>query len=217
MTKETSSMEYTDPINKEVEPDYVDPNPTVPEKLPKVIPGYITKYWYLGASGNDQELPDDLPETESVFSATYSEEEQTAVDALLAEGGMDTVFPSSELPENMKMSKFLGVYNLEAPLNEATLASPRKADPNDMGAIVKHYNSETSLWENVPDVEIIGDYVYASFTNLSPVAVMTYTEDEDKIPELPDPAVPGTGGEENPDQTEADGKSGEDQSETPTV
>lgn len=145
------------------------------ERLPKLIPGYIVRYWYLNQE-TENVIPDDIPDTSSVFSTEYKTEvEKAAAEALVAEleAGSSSVFVESELPANAEYGEFLGVYEVEANLNELTLASPVKVAPYTESAVVKHYNDETETWENVNDVQIIDGYVYAVFTDLSPVSVMT--------------------------------------------
>lgn len=145
------------------------------ERLPKLIPGWIMRYWYL-----QDNKPADYPDTSSEFRVTYdSEAQENAVKALEEEiaaavenGAEVSVFPQSEVPENMEYGEFLGVYNVSANLNELTLANPNKVEAYTDSAVVMHYNEESAAWEKVPS-EIIDGYVYATFESLSPVAVYT--------------------------------------------
>lgn len=124
-------------------------------------------------------LPDDAPNTSSVFKMSYSTEaSKQAVKALMNDiinYQENAPIFTSTLPEGAGFAEFNGVYNLEATPGERTLASPNKIEnPYVSGAVVLHYNEANDTWETV-DSEIEDGWVYATFDSFSPVAVyLTY-------------------------------------------
>ena len=153
----------------------------IKELLPKLTKGWRNE-WYIDKAKIPHE--DDYPDTNSEFSTKYEKPEVfQAVKEMLNETkeenpDIPTIF-TEELPavagksDSVEYGNFLGVYNLDAPVNEYTLASPKKVNKYTDSAVVLHFNEETKEWENVEDVQIIGGYVYAKFKSLSPVAVCT--------------------------------------------
>lgn len=153
----------------------------IKELLPKLTKGWRNE-WYIDKAKIPHE--DDYPDTNSEFSTKYEDPEVfQAVKEMLDETkeenpDIPAIF-TEELPavagksDSVEYGNFLGVYNLDAPVNEYTLASPKKVNKYTDSAVVLHFNEETKQWENVDDVKIIGGYVYAKFKSLSPVAVCT--------------------------------------------
>lgn len=153
----------------------------VKELLPKLTKGWRNE-WYIDKAKIPHE--DDYPETNSEFSTKYEKPEvfeavKSMLDETREENPNIPVIFTDDLPamngksDSVEYGSFLGVYNLDAPTGELTLASPKKVNKYTDSAVVLHYNETTKEWENVEDVQIIGGYVYAKFDSLSPVAVCT--------------------------------------------
>ena len=149
------------------------------EILPKIYLAVIPKYWY-------KEFPEGFPESSSIFSLEYdSEEEVEAVKEMEANlNTEESIVTPEDVPENERLSLYLGTYNVEGDPGVLTLLSPAKIGNKDAGAVAYHYISgdeddeETpGTWEKIEDAQVIDGYVWGTVESYSPIAVFTTKPD----------------------------------------
>jgi len=144
------------------------------EILPKIYLAVIPKYWFFP-------IPDH-PASSSEFSLKYdSEAEYDAVKEMEANlNTEDSIVTPEDIPENDKLSLYLGTYNVTGTPGELTLLSPQKIGNKDTGVVAYHYVStdeETGEWVKIEDAQIIDGYVYGTLESFSPIAVFTVKPD----------------------------------------
>lgn len=146
------------------------------EILPKIYLAVIPKYWYCP-------IPTDIPDSSSTFSLKYDKEsEYDAVKEMESKlNTEDSIVTPEDIPENDKLSLYLGTYNVVGAAGELTLLSPVKIGNKDTGVIAFHYidgeNEETGTWEKIEDAQIIDGYVWGTVESFSPIAVFTVKPD----------------------------------------
>lgn len=149
------------------------------EILPKIYLAAIPKYWRVG-------IPTDIPESSSVFSLHYdTDEEFDAVKEMEANlNTEESIVTPEDIPENEKLSLYLGTYNVVGTPGELTLLSPQKIGVKDTDVVAYHYipaaNEEEDspgVWEKIEDAQIIDGYVYGTLASFSPIAVFTIKPD----------------------------------------
>lgn len=146
------------------------------EILPKIYLAVIPKYWYAG-------IPNNYPETSSTFSLKYdSDAEYDAVKDMESKlNTEESIVTPEDIPENEKLSLYLGTYNVEGPAGELTLLNPNKIGNKDLGVVAYHYesgeNEETGTWTKIEDAQVIDGYVYGTVDSFSPIAVFTVKAD----------------------------------------
>lgn len=144
------------------------------EILPKIYLAVIPKYWFYP-------IPDH-PASSSEFSLKYdSEAEYDAVKEMEANlNTEDSIVTPEDIPENDKLSLYLGTYNVTGTPGELTLLSPQKIGNKDTGVVAFHYvptDEETGEWVKIEDAQIIDGYVYGTLESFSPIAVFTVKPD----------------------------------------
>lgn len=146
------------------------------EILPKIYLAVIPKYWY-------KSIPTDIPASSSVFSLKYdSEAELDAVKEMESKlNTEDSIVTPEDIPENEKLSLYLGTYNVTGTPGELTLLNPNKIGSKDVNVVAYHYvsgeNEETGTWEKIEDAQIVDGYVWGTLESFSPIAVFTVKPD----------------------------------------
>ena len=146
------------------------------ELLPKIYLAVIPKYWYAG-------IPNDIPVSSSTFSLKYAKDSDfDAVKEMEANlNTEDSIVTPEDIPENDKLSLYLGSYDVNGEPGELTLLSPNKIGNKDTGAIAYHFisgeNDVPGTWEKIEDTQVIDGYVWGTVDSFSPIAVFTTKPD----------------------------------------
>ncbi len=146
------------------------------EILPKLYLAVIPKYWYA-------KIPTDIPESSSSFSLKYDKDSDfDAVKEMESKLNTDeSIVTPEDIPENERLSLYLGTYNVEGTPGELTLLNPNKIGNKDTNTVAYHYvsgeNDETGTWEKIEDAQVIDGYVWGTLDSFSPIAVFTIKPD----------------------------------------
>lgn len=149
------------------------------EFLPKIYLAVIPKYWYAG-------IPTNIPESSSIFSLKYDKEsEYEAVKDMEANLNTDeSIVTPEDIPENERLSLYLGSYNVVGKPGELTLLNPNQIGNKDTDVVAYHYidgeegdETSTGVWEKIEDAQVIDGYVWGTLDSFSPIAVFTMKPD----------------------------------------
>lgn len=146
------------------------------EILPKIYLAVIPKYWYA-------KIPTDIPSSSSTFSLKYDTDvEFEAVKEMEANlNTEESIVTPEDIPENERLSLYLGSYNVEGEPGELTLLNPNKIGNKDVDAVAYHFisgeNDVPGTWEKIEDAQVIDGYVWGTVDNFSPIAVFTTKPD----------------------------------------
>ena len=146
------------------------------EILPKIYLAVIPRYWYKG-------IPTDIPKSSSVFSFKYDTElEEEAVKEM--ENNLnteDSIVTPEDIPENEKLSLYLGTYNVVGKPGELTLLNPNTVGNKDVDVVAYHFvsgeNDVPGTWEKIEDTQLIDGYAWGTLDSFSPIAVFTTKPD----------------------------------------
>ena len=123
----------------------------------------LPKVWLQKIPGfGELTIPKNYPESSSEFSLDFTAEETDVIRAMEANlNTEESIITPEDIPENEKLSLYLGSYNVNGEPGELTLLNPNKIGNKDTDAVAYHFISSendesTGVWEKIEDTQVSG-------------------------------------------------------------